>query len=134
MRMNDQQETSIVLRKPSRPTSTTRPCSVSFGENAIECSRKSSWPHSFVDPLEHLLHLPFDHDVERHEDRRLQRLGERLDMLPGAVVQIGDGELGPERAKRPGASPGDRLIVGDADDKTLLPLQGDLAIREIRGS
>src|SRR5439155_523033 len=35
IRMNDQHETSIVLRKPSRPTSTTRPWSASFGDQAL---------------------------------------------------------------------------------------------------
>jgi hypothetical protein len=43
-RMNVQHDTSIVVRKPSRPTSTTRPCSASFGEKAMECTRKSSRP------------------------------------------------------------------------------------------
>ena len=36
VRMNDQQETSMVFWKPSRSTSTTRPCNAAFGENAIE--------------------------------------------------------------------------------------------------
>ena len=47
MRMNVQHDTSMVVRKPSRDTSTTRPCSASFGENAIEWTTKSSSPHSF---------------------------------------------------------------------------------------
>ena len=81
-----------------------------------------------LDSFEHLLHLALDHDVQRHEDRRLQCLRERLDMLLGAFVQIGDGEIGPERTKGLGAAPGDRLVVGDADDQALLALQRDLGI------
>ena len=128
MRMNDQHETSIVFRKPSRPTSTTRPCKASFGENAIECSRKSSCPHSFSIRSNTCFGLPLDHDVERHEDRRFQRLRQRLDMLLGALVQIGDGELGAQGAKRLGATPGDRLVVGDADDQAFFALQRDLGL------
>jgi hypothetical protein len=48
MRMNDQQETSMVVKKPSRGASTTRPCSVSLGENAMECTTKSSSPQSLA--------------------------------------------------------------------------------------
>src|SRR6516165_10404754 len=48
MRMNVQQDTSMVVRKPSRDTSMTRPCSASLGEKAMECTRKSSLPHSLV--------------------------------------------------------------------------------------
>src|SRR5262249_23980746 len=48
IRMKDQQDTSIVARKPSLLTSTTRPWSASFGENAIECTRKSSLPPPFA--------------------------------------------------------------------------------------
>jgi hypothetical protein len=44
MRMKLQQDTSMVVRKPSRSTSTTRPCNASFGANAIECTTKSSTP------------------------------------------------------------------------------------------
>ena len=45
MRMKVQHEISIVVRKPSRDTSATRPSSASFGENAIEWTTKSSLPH-----------------------------------------------------------------------------------------
>ena len=51
-------------------------------------------------------------------------------MLFGTLVQIGHGEIGPERTKGLGAPPGDRLVVGDADDQAFLALQGDLGIRE----
>src|SRR6516165_4593094 len=46
MRMNVQQDTSMVVRKPSRVTSATRPCNASFGEKAMECTTKSIVLHS----------------------------------------------------------------------------------------
>jgi hypothetical protein len=42
--MKDQQETSIVVRNPSREASTTRPRNVSLGAEATECTRKSIRP------------------------------------------------------------------------------------------
>ena len=51
-------------------------------------------------------------------------------MLFGTIVQVGHREIGPERTKRLGASPGDRLVIGDADDQAFLALQRDLGIRE----
>src|SRR5262249_31902883 len=41
----------------------------------------------------------------------------------GLVVEVGHRELGAERPKGLGASPGDRLLVGDADDETSLALE-----------
>ena len=89
-------------------------------------------PPFLPDPFEHLLRLAFDHDIHRHEDRRLQCLCQRLDVLFGALVKIGHGEFSPERTKGLGAPPGDRLVVGDADDQALFALQRDLGIREYR--
>ena len=73
--------------------------------------------------LEDRLHLAGRVDVERHEDRRLQLAGERLDVFLRLVVEIGHGELGPERAKRLGAAPRDRLLVGNPDDETRLAFE-----------
>ena len=87
-------------------------------------------PPFLCDPLEHLLGLPLHHDVERHEDRRFQRLRERFDVLLGTVVQVGDREFGPERTKRPCASPSDGLLVGDANNEAFFPFQGNLGIRK----
>ncbi len=87
-------------------------------------------PPFLPDPFEHLLRLALDHDIHWHEDRCLQCLCERLDMLFSPIVQIGDGEIGAKRTKGLGTSPGDRLIVGDADDQALLALQRDLGIGE----
>ena len=51
-------------------------------------------------------------------------------MLLRPFIQIGDGEISPERTKGLGASPCDRLVVGDADDQAFFALQGNLGIRE----
>src|SRR5262245_36903061 len=80
------------------------------------------------DVLEHLLHLPFDGDIEWQEDRSLQILGERLDMLLRLLVQIGDRQLSAQRAKSLGAAPGNRLVVGDADDQSLASLERNLGL------
>ena len=52
-------------------------------------------------------------------------LGQRLDVGLGALVQVGDREIGAERAKALGAAPGDRLVVGDAGDQALAALERD---------
>ena len=119
MRMKDQTETSMVTWKPSRGTSVTRPPSASLGEKAIEWTRKSSSPHVVGDPLEHRLELALGHHVHRHEDRRLDLARQRLDMRLRLLVEIGDRKLGAEGAEGAGAAPGDRAVVGDADDQAL---------------
>ena len=82
------------------------------------------------DPFKYLLRLTLDHDVERYEDRRLQCLCKRLDVLFRALVQIGHGKFGTERTKCLGAPPSDRLIVGDTYDQAFLAFQSDLGIRK----
>ena len=74
---------------------------------------------------------PVDAHVQRHEDRRLELARQRLDEALRLLVEIGDRELGAERAEGLGAAPGDRLVVGDADDQALLAFeQRRLARRE----
>jgi hypothetical protein len=69
--------------------------------------------------------------VEFGDSLRCAR-GERLDVLLGAIVQIGDREISPERAKGPCATPSDRLVIRDADDEAFLPFKATLVsgIRE----
>ena len=50
-------------------------------------------------------------------------LRERLDEFLRLVVQIGDGQLGAEGAEGLGAAPGDRLVVGNADDEAFLAFE-----------
>src|SRR5208337_236708 len=98
MRMKVQQETSMVVRKPSRETSTTRPASASFGEKAMECTTKSSLPQS------------------------LAMRSNTASIWPGVFTSSGI-TIGASRPERLGAAPRDRLIVGNADDQTSLPLE-----------
>ena len=113
----------MVVRKPSHGTSTTLPCSVSLGEKAIEWTRKSSAPQVVADAFEHCFHLAGRADVERHEDRSVELARERLDIFFGLVIEIGDRDLSAERPKCLGAAPGDRLLVCDPDDETLLAVK-----------
>ena len=83
-----------------------------------------------LDPFEDLLGLTFHGHIERHEDRRFKRLGKRLDKPLCPIVQICHREVRAQRPKRLGASPSDRLIVGNAHDQSLLALQGDLRLGE----
>ena len=76
-----------------------------------------------LDGVEHRLQLALRLNIERHEDRGLDFLGQGLDIGLCLVVQIGNGEIGTERAKGLGAAPGDRLIVGDAGNERLLALE-----------
>ena len=66
---------------------------------------------------------PGDAHVERHEDRRFQLSRQRLDIFLRLFVQIGDRQIGAECAERPGAAPGNRLIVGNANDESLLAFE-----------
>ena len=75
------------------------------------------------DALEDRLELAVGHHVHRHEDRRLDLARERLDMRLRLVVEVGDRELGAEGAEGAGAAPGDRAVVGDADDQALLAFE-----------
>ena len=75
------------------------------------------------DLFKHRLGLAFDADIERHEDRRFELFRQRLDKALRLLVQIGHRDLGTECAEGAGATPGDRLIVGDADDQPPLAFQ-----------
>ena len=86
-------------------------------------NQKIELPPILGDPIKHRFHLAGSAHVERKKDRRLGFTGQRLDELSGFVVEIGHRELGPERAKRLGTAPGNRLVVGDADDKPLFSFQ-----------
>src|SRR4029077_18456710 len=73
--------------------------------------------------LENSLQLALALEIQRHEDRRPNLLGQRFHVGLRLVVEIGDGDLGPERAEGLGAPPCDRLIVGDAGYQRLLSLE-----------
>ena len=73
--------------------------------------------------LEDRFQLAFDLKVEWHENRGFELLGQRLDIGPCLVIEIGDGKVRAEGTKSLGAAIGDRLIVGDARDESLLALE-----------
>ena len=76
-----------------------------------------------LDLLEDGLQLAAALDIQWHENRRLDLLGQRLDVRLRLVVEIGDGDVGSEGVKGLGAPPCDRLIVGDAGYERLFPLE-----------
>ena len=123
MRMKDQHEMSMVVRKPSRGTSTTRPPSVSLGENAMEWTTKSSAPHSLAMRSNTASICPGVRTSNGIRIGASSSLRQRLDVFLRLVVQIRDGELRAEGAERGGAAPCDRLLVGDADDEALLAFE-----------
>ena len=73
--------------------------------------------------LEDRLQLSRDGNVNLANDRGFELTGERFDKAPRLLVQPRNGELGPNRAECLGASVGDGILVGDADDERLLPSQ-----------
>ena len=117
MRTNEWQEMSIACLKPSAEQSMSGPCKSSFGAQASEWTRMSSWPHSFVILLEHRLEHAWRGDIERHEDRRAELSGERLDIGLRLLVDIGERELGAQLTERLRASIGDRKLVRHPDDE-----------------
>ena len=83
----------------------------------------SSLPHFFLIAsnagfqLSRLLH------VERHVDRRIHLLDERIDITLRLFAVVGNCEIGPERVEGLGAPPCDRLIVSDTGDERFLTLE-----------
>src|SRR5258708_5848913 len=63
------------------------------------------------DAVENGFHLPRDADVQRHHDRRLERARQRLDVLFGLVIEIGNGQIGAEGAEGGGTAPRYGLLV-----------------------
>jgi hypothetical protein len=105
MRMNEWQETSIALAKPSAEQLSSPPCRSSFGANAVE----------------HGLQLPGNRHVQRAGDRRGKLLRQRLHEAPRALVQPGDGKIRSHGTECLGTAVSDRLVIGDADHERLLP-------------
>jgi hypothetical protein len=130
IRMNDQHETSMVFKKAVPLDIHDTSVQGLPGREGDRMQHEVEPSPFFLETLEHLLHLAFGVDVQRHEDRGVQRPRERLDVLLRPVVQVGDSKIGAQRSKRLGATPGDRLIVGDADDEAFFPLHRNFGIRK----
>jgi hypothetical protein len=79
-------------------------------------------PPVLGDALEHRLHLSWLGHVQRHEDLGFELVGERFDKFAGLVVEVSDGKFGAQAAEGGGATPGDGMLVRDADDQPPLAL------------
>ena len=64
--------------------------------------------------------------VEWQEQGGLERLGQRLDLGFGFVIEIGDRQIGAEFAEGLGAAIGDGMLVGDADNQGFGALKNGL--------
>src|SRR6516162_2964117 len=73
--------------------------------------------------FENGLHLTFDAHVKWHQNGCLQLVRERFDMFSCFLVQIRGGDLCTQPAKRLLAAPGDRLIIGNTNNETLLAFE-----------
>ena len=120
MRTNEWQDTSMATPKPAAEQLSRPPCRSSLGAKAMECRAMSSRPQRSADALEHRLQLPRPAARRAAGRSAPPAPGQRLDVRPGLVVQVGDGQLGAELAERAGAAEGDRVLVGDAEDQGLL--------------
>jgi hypothetical protein len=76
------------------------------------------------DPFKDGFHLPRRINIEWHNNRRIEFPRKRLDILPGFVVHICNGNFRAERPERLGASPGDGIFIGNTNDQTLSCPQG----------
>ena len=76
-----------------------------------------------ADLLEDRFQLPRLLHVEGQENRRLQLPRQGLDVRPGLVVQVSDGQLGAELAEGASTAERDRVLVGDAEHQGLLAQQ-----------
>ena len=121
--MNVQQDTSMVVEKAVARHIDDAALQRVLGRKGDRVHDEIELAPVLADAFEHRLHLAGRVHVERHEDRRFELAGQRLDVFLRLVVEIGDRELRAERPERLGATPGDRVIVGDADDQSLLAFQ-----------
>ena len=74
----------------------------------------------FGDRVVNLLQLPRYGHVAGHHDVASHGYGKRPDIGFGLRIQISDSKVGDRRAEMPGAAIGKTVLVGDADDQTLL--------------
>ena len=121
--MNVQQDTSMVARNPSLLHVDHAPLQGLLRRKGDGVHDKIKLAPFLRDTFEHRLHLTGGADVERHEDRSFQFARERLDEFLRLVVEVGHRHLCAEGAEGLGTAPGDRLIVGNADDEAFLAFE-----------
>lgn len=73
-----------------------------------------------LDAREHGLELARNAHVAGHDHRGTQRVGDRLHEGQRLLVEIGDGEFCARLPEGRGATGGDAVLVGDADDEASL--------------
>ncbi|CFN68890.1 Uncharacterised protein [Bordetella pertussis] len=77
-----------------------------------------------ADLLEHGFELAVDAQVQRQQQGGVDAARQRLDVDARLVVQVGHGQFGAQRAEGARATPGYRVLVGDAGDEPAPALQG----------
>src|SRR5262249_31542744 len=117
------------LEKSVAPDINNPPVQRFFRRKSDRVQQDVELPPFLFDPLEYLLRLPFDIDIQRHEYRRFQLPGERLDKAFRAIVQIGPSQIGAQGPKCLGTTPGNGLIVGDPYDQAFSSLEVNLRLR-----
>ena len=75
-------------------------------------------PPFFRDRREQRIHLPGVTHLQWQQQRRLDHLGQWLDIGPGSVVQISHRDLGAGVAHHLRAAPSDRALIGDTHNQT----------------
>ena len=123
MRTNEWHETSIAFANPSAEQLRRPPCRSSFGAKAIECTRMSSLPHCPAIASNTFSSCPGNATSSGRNMDAPKLARQRLDEAARLVVEIGDGEVGAELAKRLRASVGDRLSLAMPIDERLAALQ-----------
>jgi len=93
---------------------------IRFRREGDGVERKIDLAPALTHGLEDRLQLAGHLHVAGQEDRRLELARQRLDIGLCLVVEIGDGELRPHGSERLRASPGDGVLVGDAEHQALL--------------
>ena len=119
MRTKEWHDTSIALAKPAAEQLSSPPCRSSLGAKAIECTRMSSSPQVLPISSNTASSWPSTLTSSGRNSGARKLAHQRLDIGPGLVVEVGDGQLGAEFVEGLGAAVGDRAVVGDADDQGL---------------
>jgi len=114
---------SIALTKPAAEQFSTRRRAVQQPALQIVLGREGDGVHQNIEPaplfrdrLEQCFELARLADIERHEDRRIQRFRQRFDVLFRLFVEIGNRQFRLQLAERLGATVGDGVLVGDTSD------------------
>ena len=123
MRMKVQHETSRVREKTLARYVDDAPLQSFLRRERDGVDREIEMSPRLGDALENRLHLAGLAYIERHQNRGFEFARQRLDVFFGLFIEISYREFGAEGAERLGAAPGDRLVVGDANNEALLAFE-----------